>query len=252
MRQCVFCQTTLTNANRSKEHVIPQWLQRARNLSTEMLSTGFADSNAVNIKRRIGLDNFLAGKVCSNCNNGWMSQLEVENMTLLLDIIDNKMTLGILSDDQRLSLAKWALKTCIACDSCIGEPPEIDRGLICQFDKGRSGNLGRCGVFAGRLSITSRFGYIRKAHYNQMILDANKQDVGSTIGLYIDGLVLITSFVDRDLSYVFEIVDGAHEPLWPNRGHELKSVNLQFVGRGQDLITLIDAIDVRYRVQVKD
>jgi len=201
----------------------------------------------------MGLEQFLAGKVCSDCNNGWMSALEQENRELLMGLIDQKIAPAELNESQRLLVAKWAVKTSIVCDSYIGDPPEIDKGLIRQFDKGRSDIIGRCGVFAGRLNIASRFGYIRRLHSNELILDSTKQDVGITIGLYIDGFVVITSFVDRDLGYTFEIVKSEHVPIWPNRGHEFKeNPTLRFDGRGRDLVALIDAIGVRYQIQVKD
>ena len=66
MRVCFFCSTQLNNQNRSREHVIPRWLQEERGLTVEVLSSGFGIEETVNIKRQMPMDSFLAGQVCKD------------------------------------------------------------------------------------------------------------------------------------------------------------------------------------------
>jgi hypothetical protein len=158
MSNCVFCSTPLTGQNRSKEHVIPRWLQAERGISAEVLSAGFATAGAVQITREMPLEQFLAGHVCRSCNNEWMSQLETQARTPLLSLLAQRVECATRSQDEKLILAKWAIKTAIACNSVIPELTRVDQRFVRQFDKARNENLGRCAVVAGRLSLSNRFG----------------------------------------------------------------------------------------------
>lgn len=55
--------------------------------------------------------NFVEGRVCKGCNNGWMNDLEKQTKDLLKPLIEGSVSLLSISDDDRTSLAKWATKT---------------------------------------------------------------------------------------------------------------------------------------------
>lgn len=206
MSDCVFCFTHLTGENRSKEHVIPRWLQAERGISAEVLSAGFSNSGAVQITRAMLLDKFLAGHVCQSCNNGWMSQLETQAQTPLLNLLAQHVQSATpLSPDEKLILAKWAIKTAIACNSVIPELTRVDQRFVRQFDKARNENPGRCAVVAGRLSLSNRFGYIQTPQRNDYIITPEHQTVTCRVAFYLDGLVLLVAFADQNLGYTFEL-----------------------------------------------
>jgi hypothetical protein len=48
---------------------------------------------------------------CTKCNNGWMSQLEDDVKTLLLNLAGSSVQISQLSEKQEKSLARWAVKT---------------------------------------------------------------------------------------------------------------------------------------------
>lgn len=161
MSDCVFCFTPLTAQNRSKEHVIARWLQDERAINAEVLSAGFATSCAAKVTREMPIDQFLAGHVCQSCNNGWMSELEVQARKPLLDLLARRVEARTLSQNEKLILAKWAVKTAVACNSVITEPTGVDRRFVRQFDKARNQNLGRCAVVSGRLSLPCASGIFK-------------------------------------------------------------------------------------------
>ena len=68
--------------------------------------------------RRLDLNNFLLGDVCSKCNNGWMSALEAR-MKPILAKLTAKVPLGI---EERQILAKWAMKTAYVLSCCLDPP----------------------------------------------------------------------------------------------------------------------------------
>jgi hypothetical protein len=104
-RRCVFCGQPgkLTN-----EDAWPRWL----------ITHCFPKGSQV--KQRWGSDQGLVGftsrkqnvtvrRVCADCNNGWMSDLEVAVQPLLLPWIDGQRT-RMLYDEQQV-MATWAIKT---------------------------------------------------------------------------------------------------------------------------------------------
>lgn len=250
MRRCVFCETQLTSANRAREHIIPQWLQKALGLTTQELSTGFGEADTLTVERRLGMMSFLAGEVCATCNNGWMSELETTCGPLLLNVINGTTTTDTLTEGEQLMLAKWCVKTAIACNSTTAQNTRIDPIHAKTFDRGRSPNIGRCGVFTHRLPLKNRFGYIQTTHASELLIGNPAADADIRIALYLDGLVIITAFVDPDLGYTFEIHDPNTRPLWPTRGHDARTPGTphQLSGTEDDLRAILTTIDVRYKI----
>ena len=197
VRSCVFCGIELTKSNRSKEHIVPEWLQKARGLSDQTLSAGFGTASSLTIKRQMDLDSFLAGKVCENCNNGWMHDLEEATRSLLIRLLDRDANPETLGEEERQQLTKWAIKTAISCNSALSDEPQIDGGFIRDFDRGRGNNLGKCGVFGGRLDLQNRFGYVQTTADNPMSLSPQPAEI--RVGLCIEGLVLLIVVVDKGL-----------------------------------------------------
>jgi hypothetical protein len=213
-----------------------------------MLSAGFGDANGFKVNRRMVMDSFLAGEVCRTCNNGWMSELEDENRDLLIGLLCNSRKLSELGQEERLSLARWTVKTAIACNSAIQEGPRINPEFVRWFDKGRNVNIGRCGVFGGGLSRGRGFGYIQTSQLYDLMLGEGEKEVGVRIALCIDGLVLLTVIVNLNIGYVFELIEKVHEPLWPGRGHTFKEPPSSAGEAGVDLKVFSDLVGVRYRI----
>jgi hypothetical protein len=110
---CVFCGGPLDV--RTREHVLPQWLAAELGLSNGViLPTHFSDTGEVLSDRRHTIDQFVCGRVCGNCNHGWMSGLETTNQELLKKLIHGELDTLDLSDDEAENLALWAAKTAFA------------------------------------------------------------------------------------------------------------------------------------------
>lgn len=112
MKTCIFCKTDLAISGRAKEHIVPRWLQEAWGLSEQVIEpTHFDEVGGVKSSRRHVLNSFLSGNVCAKCNNGWMSQLEVECKSLILSLAHDKRRILTLEDGEALLLARWSVKT---------------------------------------------------------------------------------------------------------------------------------------------
>ncbi|RWK51070.1 MAG: hypothetical protein E5X54_32995 [Mesorhizobium sp.] len=129
---CVFCRNPVrdlhTGRTRSREHVFPFWalkglsavrdlieFSRMEAISADGMTAQLSEQTSI---RRLDLNNFLLGDVCSKCNNGWMSALEAR-MKPILAKLTAKVALPMA---EREVLAKWAMKTAYVL-SCYLDPP---------------------------------------------------------------------------------------------------------------------------------
>ncbi|MFE9098917.1 hypothetical protein [Streptomyces sp. NPDC007264] len=117
---CVFCGgTPLT-----KEHVLPRWLkvaldptvQRHRYIRLSVDTVRRHDAPPLNDQVKV---------VCSNCNSGWMNQLEENVRSFLPDLI--RGTPCVIDAEAQRALASWSLKTVLMFQHT--HPPEV-RGVI--------------------------------------------------------------------------------------------------------------------------
>src|SRR6185503_20533123 len=111
MRRCLFCNTPLL-AGGTREHVFPKWILDRLGIRTAHISpTHFSPDGEVLSTRQHTLENVQEGRVCHDCNTGWMSRLENETRPLLLSVFDDARTVADLTHPERETVARWALKT---------------------------------------------------------------------------------------------------------------------------------------------
>jgi hypothetical protein len=117
-RPCVFCETPLTRENRSKEHVIPQWLLEFLNVREEKIQpTHVSNKGEILTTRQHTLEKLLAGQICEVCNCGWMSELEQVAIPIIKPLIRGASTVVELNDTERQILSRWSAKTAFALNS---------------------------------------------------------------------------------------------------------------------------------------
>jgi hypothetical protein len=117
-KHCAFCDTPLNKDNRSKEHILPQWLLDFLEIREEIIQpTHFSNIGEIITKRHHTLGGLLAGQICSLCNNGWMSQLEQEAMPILKPLIIGKTTVVDLNENERQIISRWTAKTAFSLNS---------------------------------------------------------------------------------------------------------------------------------------
>jgi hypothetical protein len=79
-RTCLGCGLVLTGDVATLEHILPQWLATEIDSSVSGINMSqflHDDRNPTDtLLRSHGLNSSAAKKVCSQCNNGWMSVLE--------------------------------------------------------------------------------------------------------------------------------------------------------------------------------
>ena len=117
-KHCAFCDTPLTRENRSKEHILPQWLLDFLEIREEKIQpTHFSKIGETITTRHHTLEGLLAGQICDLCNNGWMSRLEQEAMPILKPLILGKTAVVDLNENERQIISRWTAKTAFALNS---------------------------------------------------------------------------------------------------------------------------------------
>lgn len=105
-RECPFCRGRAD----SREHVYPQWISRRflegaseRAFFTMRMGTGIPERRTRTLNQTV--------KVCSTCNNGWMSRLESTASPLLAKLAIAELP-EITPDDQGV-IAHWLVKNAV-------------------------------------------------------------------------------------------------------------------------------------------
>lgn len=110
-KECIFCLNKIEK--RAKEHVIPEWLSSYMNIGKikvimKQISPFGLEKN---IRKNLTLGSLIEGRVCENCNNGWMRKLEDGNKDILEKLISGKKKVSELIDKEKELLGKWMIKT---------------------------------------------------------------------------------------------------------------------------------------------
>jgi hypothetical protein len=112
---------------RSREHIFPQWLLRHYNAASTSIEPTYMvidEQKTVNA-RRSTFGGLLEGRICVDCDSGWMRRLESEAQGVLLSLADRDRPLSRLADDERRPIASWAAKTAYTLNSAANFPLKV-------------------------------------------------------------------------------------------------------------------------------
>ena len=132
MRTCMFCHELADTG----EDAWPQWLIK------RFPSSDVARTYLERVERAVNSwhtrkPKLVVKRVCSGCNNGWMSRLENEAKPVLESILDGR--LQSLDPSAQLTLAKWAVKTAMVLEAIDSSRPwfysENERWLMREAQK---------------------------------------------------------------------------------------------------------------------
>lgn len=115
MSKCLFCGAK----GGSAEHIIAQWLIKRMGAQKRTIAVASLDGQGIRKERPAHtLFNYTTKKVCSDCNNGWMSKLESwfqNHMGLLVEPtwpkLANEHIKAVLPNSGMI--AAWCLKTAV-------------------------------------------------------------------------------------------------------------------------------------------
>ena len=107
---CLFCERQV---KLSDEHILPQWLLKSLGVHESQLGMTHHSTVGLPVSRRgpLPFANFINGRVCADCNNGWMSQLEADMKPQLEALMNLDLAALKGLESARDSLTRWTLKT---------------------------------------------------------------------------------------------------------------------------------------------
>jgi hypothetical protein len=221
-RTCIFCDSPLTGL-RAEEHVIPRWLMEYLGMTDDKLYLAVAQSedNAILKDRKHVAANFVEGRICRDCNNGWMNELEAQTKELLKPLIEGAVNLLSISDNERTMLAKWATKTGYVM-SHAAPLKKVPPTLHMRYMKDRAGAVPpRVEVFGQQSIWTVDFNQIQRNQWRHLAADSSQKDLAPPDGSYkiafqFRHLMLLVAHWSH-MNSVPMISAGIHIPLWPTQ-----------------------------------
>jgi len=219
-KNCIFCGEPLKGV-RAEEHCVPRWLMEHLGITDDDLLLGVAQTADDQIlkSRQHPAGNFVEGRVCGDCNNGWMNELEKAAKPILKQLTNAEVSLLGLSEPNRIAVAKWAAKTAYVVNYASPLQKLADPTHLRYMKENAGAAPPRVGVFALQSPIAVGFLEIERNHWWH-ITDSPKPNStmpGSyKIALQFRHLMLLTAYwPDPDTDFV--IAAGVHFPLWPVR-----------------------------------
>jgi hypothetical protein len=220
---CLFCDTI--GGASSNEHVIPQWLLTHLSLpGGDMMFQGIADSETGILSQPPRVHSsfgFVQGRICAECNNGWMSRLETAAKPVLVPLIEQHRSLESLTPLEAACLAKWAVKTAYL----HSWTAPLRRRTPLTHLKSLSGDTGApedgVAVFGMQSTFTQQSAYVQTDHWPQFAVSTetpSSQSPGAAykIGLQFRHLYLLVAFWPLH-GAAFAGVQGMHHQIFPPR-----------------------------------
>jgi hypothetical protein len=118
MKTCTFC----SKPGGSVEHIIAKWLIERMEAGDYPVVVAHRKEDSLKTRPAHGLKSYTTKAVCEKCNNGWMSRLEAWFQHAMGPLVEPTWPmfdaeLLRLALTERVTLAKWALKTIIMMDA---------------------------------------------------------------------------------------------------------------------------------------
>lgn len=226
-RKCLFCDENLIG-NRSNEHVLAIWLQRALDIEEKKLSPTHLDSKTGKPKstRTHSVGNLVEGRVCRTCNNGWMSDLENKARDILLPLIDVDREVISLSQEERFTLARWVSKTAFVLNSSSDYfkniPPDHFRKIYADPESLPDKVIVLAQQHHGEQDFYWMQGsgwqaeFSKSSGYSQRRVEKMSEDAYKIVFQFRKLLLLIAYWPFDD--WVYGLWKGIHLPLWPKSG----------------------------------
>lgn len=221
-RECLFCRTELTGV-RTREHIIPQWLLDHLGIRDEAISPWHANlDGSTESLRKHKLADLKEGRVCSRCNNGWMSRLENEAQPILIDLISSQRFTKDLTRSERNIIAHWAMKTAFVLNSGSNYRNTVPQKHFYALSHDNHDQLPTdVLVFAQQHHNTQPFFWLQSSTWQMLNIGKSKtKDLEKfaaqsyKITLQFGKLLLLIAYWSRS-NWIPGIWMGIHVPIWP-------------------------------------
>jgi hypothetical protein len=176
--------------------------------------------NTILKSRQYPAGNFVEGRVCDRCNNGWMNELEKEAKPLLIGLIDGKVSLLNITAEERATVAKWATKTAYVTSYASPLKKTPDPSHL-RYMRDHAGAVPpRVGVFARQGRAASDCQQVQRnfwPHRTSFPPIRTWPEPGSyKTAMQFRHLLLLVAYWPEEHTD-FMLAASVHIPLWPQR-----------------------------------
>jgi hypothetical protein len=212
-RVCLGCGVPLVGGNATGEHALPQWLAEEIKVPNTSLEHFLHDEDKTEdqLLRSHGLNGLKVKKLCGDCNNGWMSRLENQAKRHVLGLMHLKTGILTLSDEARITVARWATKTAFMITAVQSIQFGLPWELFQELRKSENTCPSDCLVFAFQHeNLPKGFLYACPSDFL-----SEGQTIQVRVGYSIHNLHFVVVIpIVKGLRTV-RIAAGVHVPLWP-------------------------------------
>jgi hypothetical protein len=217
--ECICCGGAI-EGTRAKEHVLAQWLLEHLGIALETFYQQVvrADDGSTVDERQHATQSFVQGRVCSDCNGGWMSDLENQAKSIMIPLIDAKRSVFGLTDEERPLMARWAAKTAYLISYTAVQQDRVGMAHLRSLAKDGTLPASVC-VAAAQHAPTGKASFVQKNSWLHALADhhlgaAIEETVGYKIGMQFGHLLLVVAHWPGKVRYLLSA--GLHVPIWPS------------------------------------
>ena len=213
-RSCLFCTNPLTE--HAREHVIPQWLIDYLRVRDEDLFQGIAQTaDGALLKQRTHVaQSFVEGRVCKQCSNGWISDLDNQVRPFLTDLMTGQRTLHALGAEERLVLGRWTAKTAFVLSNAAPLEAVVPEDHSRTLKENSESLPVGVGVFANQHEPTGKFSYVQKNHWLRFSEEEQPEHPQRyKIAIQLQNLLLLVAHWPPPTRLV--LAAATHVPIWP-------------------------------------
>ena len=232
-RACLFCGKSLRSKTASagaidtNEHIVPQWLQKYLGIEGDIIKPLLVrkiDSQPVHVREHV-FGSFKSGRVCAECNGGWMCELENSEKPILISMIEGTLMFQELRRDESIIIARWTLKTAAALNrsSIYGDPKQKDSRPVADHHLRQLAYGGMPPdvlVVGTTYSPEKPFDFLQNAEWrnpkNSIPLPEAHRIGNYKIALSFGKLILIAAYYPSN-DYAYVVNSGGMTPIWSER-----------------------------------
>lgn len=225
--RCIFCEVETERFR--PEHWVPQWLSRAVIGEHQIVEHHEYGRDEPRYARIFDLT---VKRVCQDCNNHWMSDMETRTRNLALSLIRGEQE--SLSAAEQRRFAAWCFLKVLSLE--LGRPPEHEPtfpdAMYSGFHRFQHPPISSCAVLVGRRDLPTDDRIVPYIWFHTQGQDHAVPDVGDVRGyrtaLAIGHLVVDVLGVFANAQLHVEDADPRLVRLWPRRSRSIRLPSERF------------------------
>jgi len=220
---CIFCGHDLRPAgenvplSRTREHIFAEWFRRISRHRIINMYTATVSGGTPQLGRRPSLNALTMKGVCKECNNGWMSALEIAIEPVMLRIFGG-VEVDQLSDMEVQLVARWTAKTAITLSYATPQNTPVPQQASRSLHPDYHGPV-RFGLFYSKITAdrTLENGYLQIVYGREIGLIGTEEIAGTRLVICLNNHCLIVDFPPIIAGFGFDLGESCSAQLWPTK-----------------------------------